>query len=65
MRSTVTIEKKMLDALVAETHSKNKATAVKKAITFYLRRQRVEKIKSMKGELEFDLTAEELRHRER
>ncbi len=65
MRSTVTIEKNMLDELLAETHAKNKTTAVKEAISDYLRRRRVEKIKSMKGKLEFDLTAEELRHYDR
>jgi hypothetical protein len=65
MRSTVTIEKDMLDDLLAETQAKNKTTAVKEAISDYLRRRRVEKIKSMKGKLEFELTAEELRHYDR
>ncbi len=65
MRSTVTLEKAMLDELLAETHAKSKTTAVKEAISDYLRRRRMEKIKSMKGKLEFDLTAEELRHYER
>ena len=65
MRSTVTIEKAMLDELLTETHAKNKTTAVKEAIADYLRRRRVEKIKSMKGKLKFGLTAEELRHYER
>ena len=55
----------MLDELLTETHAKNKTTAVKEAISDYLRRRRVEKIKSMKGKLEFDLTAEELRHYDR
>jgi hypothetical protein len=61
----VTIEKDMLDELVKETKAKNKATAVKKAIHEYLRRKKIEKIKSMKGRLEFDLTADEIRHYER
>jgi hypothetical protein len=65
MRSTVTIEKDMLDELLAETRAKSKTTAVKEAITEYLKRRRMEKIKSMKGKLEFDLTAEELRHYDR
>jgi stalled ribosome alternative rescue factor ArfA len=65
MRSTVTIEKSMLDELLAETRAKNKTTAVKEAISDCLRRHRVEKIKSMRGKLEFDLTAEELRHYDR
>lgn len=65
MRSTVTIEKDVLDELLAETRAKSKTTAVKEAIGEYLKRRRMEKIKSMKGKLEFDLTAEELRHYER
>jgi hypothetical protein len=65
MRSTVTIEKDMLDELVAETRSKNKSSAVKHAIAEYLRRRRIEQIKAMKGKLEFDTNAEDLRHRER
>jgi len=65
MRATVTIEKDVLDELQRETRSKNKATAVKLAIREYLRRRKIEKIKSMKGKLEFDLTADEIRHHER
>ena len=55
----------LLDELQRETRSKNKATAVKLAIREYLRRKKIEKIKSMKGKLEFDLTADEIRHYER
>jgi hypothetical protein len=55
----------MLDELVKETKARNKTTAVKKAIHEYLRRKKIEKIKSMKGRLEFDLTADEIRHYER
>ena len=65
MRATVTIEKDMLDDLLRETKARNKATAVKKVIREYLRRKKIEKIKSMKGKLEFDMTADEIRHYER
>jgi cell division protein FtsI/penicillin-binding protein 2 len=65
MRSTVTIEKDILDELLKETKAKSKASAVKKAIDEYIRRRKIEKIKSMKGKLEFDLTADEIRHYER
>ena len=65
MRATVTIEKDILDELLKETRAKSKTTAVKKAIHEYIRRKKIEKIKSMKGKLEFDMTAEELRHYER
>ena len=65
MRSTVTIEKEILDQLVKETKAKTKSSAVKKAIAEYLRREKVNKIMSLKGKLEFDLDAEALRHYER
>ncbi len=65
MRATVTIEKDILDELLKETKAKNKATAVKKAIHEYLKRKKIEKIRSMKGKLDFDLTADEIRHYER
>lgn len=65
MRATVTIEKDILDELVQETHQKSKASAVKLAISEYLRLKKIEKIKSFRGKLKFDKTADELRHYER
>lgn len=65
MRTTVTIEKDILEELLKETNAKSKASAVKEAIREYLRRIKREKIKSLKGKLEFDLTAEDIRHHER
>jgi len=65
MRATVTIEKDIMDELLKETKAKSKASAVKKVINEYLRRRKIEKIKSMKGKLEFDLTADQIRHYER
>jgi len=63
--SNMTIDKDVLDELVKETKAKSKATAVKTAVRKYLRIKKIEKIKSMKGKLEFDLTADEIRHYER
>lgn len=65
MRATVTIEKDKLDELLKETKSKSKASAVKIAINDYLRRKKIDKIKSMKGKMEFTMIADEIRHRER
>lgn len=65
MRATVTIQKEILDELVQETGLKSKASAVKTAISEYLKQRRIEKIKAMKGKLKFDKTAEEIRHYER
>ena len=65
MRSTITIEKEIMDELVHETGLKSKASAVQVAIAEYLRQRKIEKIKAMKGKLKFDKTARELRHYER
>ena len=65
MRATVTIEKDILDELIKETRAKSKATAVRLAVQEYLKRKKIERIKSMKGKLEFDLTAQAIRHYER
>ena len=65
MRATLTIDNDKLDLLMKETRSKSKASAVQIAIDEYLKRKKIEKIKSMKGKLEFSMTADEIRHRER
>jgi len=65
MRTTVTIEHEIMEELLKETRAKSKASAVKEAIREYLKRGKIEKIKSMKGKLEFDRTADEIRHHER
>ncbi len=65
MRATVTIEQEALNQLLDETKAKSKTSAVKIAINDYLKRKKIEKIKSMKGKLKFDMTADEIRHRER
>ena len=65
MISTVTIEKGILDKLVYETKARSKASAVNEAIRVYMKLKRIERIMSMKGKLEFDLTAKEIRDLER
>ena len=64
MRSTVTIEKSILDRLLKETQSRTKAAAVKIAINEYLKRKKIEEIMAMKGKLEFDLSEEEIKRHE-
>lgn len=65
MRATVTIDKDRLDLLMKETKSRTKTSAVKIAIEEYLKKKKIEKIQSMRGKLNFDMTADEIRHRER
>lgn len=65
MRATITIDKESLDELLKVTGAKSKASAVRMVIEDYLKRKKIEKIKSLKGKLEFNMTADEIRHRER
>lgn len=65
MRTTVTIDYDVLEELMKETKARSKASAVKEAVRDYLKRQKLKKIKSLKGQLEFDFEADEIRHHER
>lgn len=65
MRTTVTMDYDILEELMKETKARSKASAVKEAVSDYLRRQKLKKIKSLKGKLEFDLEADEIRRHER
>lgn len=65
MRTTITLEKETVDELLDETKAKSKASAVREAVSEYLRRRKVDKIKSLKGKLEFENGTAEARHDER
>ena len=65
MRTTVTIEKEVVDELLKKTKASSKASAVREAIQEYLRRDKIEKIRSMKGKLDFDEETGKARHHER
>ena len=65
MRTTVTIDGRSLDQLLRETKVKSKAKAVSIAVDEYLRRRELEKVKELKGKLQFEISADELRHFER
>ena len=65
MRTTVTLDYEILDELLKTTKARSKTSAVREAISDYLRRSKIKEIKALKGKLDFDLTAEEIRDRER
>ncbi len=64
MRSTITIEKSILDRLLKETKARTKAAAVKIAINEYLKRRKIEEIMAMKGKLMFDSNGEKIKRHE-
>jgi hypothetical protein len=65
MRATVPIDHQILEELVAQSGHKNKASAVREAITLCLRQKKIEKIKHKKGKVRSDRSADEIRHHER
>ena len=65
MRTTVTLEYEILAELVKKTKARSKASAVKEVVRDYLRREKIKEIRASKGKLEFDLSAEDIRHHER
>jgi|MudIll2142460700_1097286.scaffolds.fasta_scaffold626504_2 hypothetical protein len=65
MRTTVTLEKDIVDELLVKTKARSKALAVREAVSEYLRRRKIDEIRSLKGKLEFESGTGEDRHRER
>ena len=61
-RTTITLSRELVDELVSVTRASSKTQAVTLAIKEDLRKRKLENIKDMAGELEFDMEAEELRH---
>ncbi len=64
-RTTITLPGQLVDELMSEVKAKSKTEAVIKAITDEIRNRKKERIKSMAGNMEFTVTADELRHKDR
>jgi hypothetical protein len=65
VRTTITIEADRVNRLLEETGAKSKTKAVSIAIDEYLRRKQLAKVSQLRGKLDFELTANEIRHFER
>lgn len=52
MRTTLDIERKLLEEVVVLTGERNKSKAVSKALAEYIRRKRIEELKAMAGKIE-------------
>lgn len=66
MRTTLEIDKKLLEAVVELTGETSKSRAVNKALEEYVRRMRIEHLLSVRGKLDLDLDDwYEFRHMER
>ncbi|GAB6061360.1 DUF2191 domain-containing protein [Deferrisoma palaeochoriense] len=61
-RTTITVPQELVDELVSLVNARSKTDAVLQAIKEEIRRRRRDRIRDMAGQLDFDLTADELRH---
>ena len=66
MRTTLDIDKQVLEGVVALTGEKNKSRAVNKALKEYIRQARIKELLALRGKLDLDLDDwYEFRHMER
>jgi len=65
VRATITLPQDLLIELMELLGSKSKTEAVLTAVKDEIRLRKAAQIKAMAGNMEFDLSAEELRHGER
>jgi hypothetical protein len=63
-RTTITLPQELVNELLGVTQVKNKTQAVILAIQEEIRKRKLERIKKMAGSMEFEIEAEELRHRD-
>lgn len=52
MRTTLDIDEKLMDVVVALTREKNKRRAVSKALEEYVRQRRIQELRAMAGKIE-------------
>ena len=64
MRTTLDVDKEVLDEVVKLTKEKNKGKAVSKALEEYIRRRRVEELRAALGTIDLVDNWYELRHME-
>jgi len=64
MRTTVSVEKQLVEALMRETGAPNKSEAVRIAAREEIRRRKKQRLLRLAGRIDFDLEAEELRHKD-
>lgn len=64
MRTTLDIDKKLLEDVVALTGEKSKGRAVSKALEEFIRKKRIEELRAMLGTIDLVDNWYELRHME-
>lgn len=62
MRTTLDVDEKLLEAVLALTKEKRKGKAVNKALEEFVRRKRIEELRAMAGTLDMVDNWHQLRH---
>ena len=62
MRTTVTLDGKLVSEVLKMTAAKNKTKAVALALDEYIRRQKIDKLRALLGHVQFDMDAVEAFH---
>ena len=57
MRTTVTLDEKLVSQVVKESSQRTKTRAVTVALSEYLRRKKIDKLRSMLGRMDIDAEA--------
>ncbi len=53
MRTTITIDDAIFSELMRFTHAKTRTDAINRALAEWLRRKKIERLKSLRGKLDF------------
>jgi metal-responsive CopG/Arc/MetJ family transcriptional regulator len=61
-RITITIPNELIDELLKVVEAKSKTEAVTNAIKNEIKQRKIQKIKSLAGQIDFDIEADKLRH---
>lgn len=61
MRTTITLEADVFEDLMRLTKARTKTEAVNRAVAEWVRRQRIQQLRGLRGQLEFDGEVEDFR----
>ena len=64
MRTTLNLDETLLKDLMAVTKAKTKTEAIHHALSEYVRREKLRRLKALSGKIRFDLTWQEMEAQE-
>ena len=64
MRTTITIDDAIFGELMRFTEAKTRTEAINRALSEWVRRKKIEKLKAMRGKIRFDAELDDLRRLE-